>query len=44
MSKVELDREGQERTVFRFRLDENGGLVPGSVNSLQRQLRSGVKS
>ena len=44
MSKVELDREGQERTVFRFRLTEGGEVVPGSVNSLQRPLRSGAKS
>jgi len=44
MSKVELAREGQERTVFRFRLSERGNLVPGSVTSLQRPLRSGSKS
>ena len=29
MSKVELDREGQERTVFRFRLTEGGEVVAG---------------
>ena len=40
MSKVELDHEGQERTVFRFRLTERGDVVPGSVTSLQRPLRS----
>ena len=44
LSKVELTREGQERTVFRFRLTEGGEVVPGSVNSVQRPLRSGVKS
>jgi hypothetical protein len=44
MSKVELAREGQERTVFRFKLTETGAIVPGSVNSLQRPLRSGTKS
>jgi hypothetical protein len=44
MSKVELPREGQEKTVFRFRLTEAGAVVPGSVNSLQRPLRSGTKS
>jgi hypothetical protein len=44
MSKVELAREGQERTVFRFRLTETGNLVAGSVNSLPRPLRSGTKS
>ena len=37
-------REGEERTVFRFKLTEGGTVVPGSVNSLQRPLRSGVKS
>ena len=44
MTKLELDHEGQERTVFRFRLSERGDLVPGSVTSLQRPLRSGSKS
>jgi hypothetical protein len=44
MSKVDLQREGQERTVFRFRLTEAGTVVPGSVDSLQRPLRSGTKS
>jgi hypothetical protein len=39
-SKVELGREGQELTVYRFRLSERGDLVPGSVHSLQRDLRT----
>ena len=39
-SKVELGREGQELTVYRFRLSEAGELVPGSVHSLQRELRT----
>jgi hypothetical protein len=39
-SKVELVREGEELTVYRFRLSEEGGLVPGSVHSLQRNLRA----
>ena len=39
-SKVELGREGQELTVYRFRLSESGDLVPGSVHSLQRELRT----
>jgi hypothetical protein len=30
--------------VFRFKLTETGAIVPGSVNSLQRPLRSGTKS
>jgi hypothetical protein len=44
MSKIDLTREGEERTVFRFKLTESGAIVPGSVNSLPRQLRSGAKS
>jgi hypothetical protein len=39
-SKVELGREGQEITVYRFRLAESGDLVSGSVHSLQRDLRA----
>jgi hypothetical protein len=39
-SKVELGHEGQELTIYRFRLSEVGELVPGSVHSLQRDLRS----
>jgi hypothetical protein len=39
-SKVQLSREGQEVTVFRFKLDEAGDLVPGSVHNLQRPLRN----
>ncbi|HMR32402.1 MAG TPA: hypothetical protein PKA13_19490 [Geminicoccaceae bacterium] len=37
---VELAREGQELTVFRFRLDAKGELEPGSVHALQKNLRS----
>lgn len=44
MTKLDLTREGEERTVFRFKLTEAGNLVSGSVNSLQRPLRSGSKS
>jgi hypothetical protein len=39
-SKIELGREGEELTVYRFRLSEDGSLVPGSVHSLQRNLRA----
>ncbi len=39
-SKVELTREGQEITVYRFKLDEYGRLQPGSVHSLQKPLRA----
>jgi hypothetical protein len=38
-AKLELDREGQELTAFRFALDDNGQLVPGSLNHLQKPLR-----
>jgi hypothetical protein len=39
-SNIELTREGEELTVFRFKLSEEGDLVPGSVHSLQRKLRT----
>ena len=39
-SKIELVREGQEITVYRFKLESEGDLVPGSVHSLQRKLRA----
>jgi len=39
-SKVLLHREGEETTVYRFRLTEAGELVPGSVHSLFKELRS----
>lgn len=43
-SRVDLGREGQETTVYRFRLDAAGDLVPGSVHSLQRNLRAWRKA
>jgi hypothetical protein len=39
-SKIELVREGQELTVYRFKLEGEGNLVPGSVHSLHRKLRA----
>jgi hypothetical protein len=39
-SHLDLTREGQELTVFRFRIDDKGNLVPGSVTSLQRPIRN----
>jgi hypothetical protein len=36
---VELRKEGQELTALRFRLDGDGRLVAGSVNSLFKPLR-----
>ncbi len=43
-TKVKLQREGEELTAFRFKLDHDAELVPGSVHSLQRRLRSARKS
>jgi hypothetical protein len=37
---VRLDREGQELTAFRFRLTDKGELVPNSMNSVFKPLRS----
>ena len=37
---VKLERKGTEKTAFRFRLSPKGKLVKGSVNTLQRPLRS----
>jgi len=44
LSTVDLAREGQEITVFRFELDEGGDLVPGSVHGLPKSLRGGSKT
>ena len=38
-TKIVLTREGEELTAFRFTLDPNGELVPGSIHSLMRKLR-----
>jgi hypothetical protein len=40
--RIELTHQGQELTVVRFRLDEDGGLVDGSVNDRQIEIR-GIK-
>ncbi len=39
-SAVELTHVGQEATIFRFRLDDKGELVQGSLNRLHKELRS----
>lgn len=44
LSSVTLNQEGQEVTVFRFELSEDGDLVAGSVHGLPKPLRSGGKS
>jgi hypothetical protein len=38
-SNVVLTFEGQETTVFRFRLDEKGEFIPGSMNRIHKSLR-----
>lgn len=43
-SKVMLAREGEEVTVYRFRLTDAGALVAGSVHSLMKPLRTGSKT
>jgi len=37
--QVALTREGEEVTVLRFRLDEHGALLAGSLNQLPKRLR-----
>ena len=41
-TKVDLSYRGEEITAFRFKLAKGGTLVPGSVNNLQKRLRSAV--
>ena len=43
-TKLELLHQGQEITAFRFSLDEDGNLAPGSVHDLPKPLRSKKKS
>lgn len=38
-SNVKLTRVGQELTVARFKLDEDGNVVPGSLNRLPKKIR-----
>lgn len=40
---VTLKSNGQERTALRFKLDANGDLIPDSINSVFKPLRSGAK-
>jgi hypothetical protein len=42
--KYILTHAGEEKTMFAFRLDDNGILVPGSVNSLNHPLRDAKDS
>jgi hypothetical protein len=43
-TKILLQHQGQELTAFRFRLDENGKLVPSSVHDTPRKLRAKKQS
>ncbi len=43
-TKLQLDHQGQEITAFRFSLDDDGRLVPGSVHNLPKPLRAAKKS
>jgi hypothetical protein len=43
-SNAELSFEGQEMTVFRFRLDDKGAFVADSVNRIHKDLRSAAGS
>jgi hypothetical protein len=42
-TRADLVREGQELTAFRFKLTEQGELVPGSIHNLFAELRSARK-
>ena len=39
-TKILLKHQGQETTAFRFELDQQGKLIPGSVHDLPKPLRS----
>src|SRR5258707_10410052 len=39
-SDTEMRAQGQEITIFRFRLDEKGELVQGSLNRIHKDLRA----
>jgi len=39
-SKAELTYVGQESTIFRFKLDEKGAMVAGSLNRIHKPLRA----
>jgi hypothetical protein len=43
-SNVELAFEGQEVTIFRFRLDDKGAFISDSVNRIHKNLRSAAGS
>jgi hypothetical protein len=43
-TKVQMNREGEEITVLRFRLDEQCNLEPNAVHSVYKPLRSAGKN
>ncbi len=43
-TRLDLTHTGEENTAFRFALDKDGRLVTGSINSLFKPLRTGVKN
>lgn len=43
-TQLDLEREGEELTCLRFRLDAQGRLEQGSVHSLFKPLRAGTKA
>lgn len=43
VTDLTLDREGQEKTAFRFSLQSDGNLVPDSLTTIFKPLRSGSK-
>jgi len=42
-TKLNLSHEGEELTAFRFKLDEEGRLLSGSVHNLPRPLRASTR-
>jgi len=39
-TSITLTRQGEEKTIIRFKLDAEGNLVPNSMNQIPRKLRS----
>lgn len=39
-TSITLNRNGEEKTIIRFKLDADGNVVPGTMNQLPKKLRS----
>lgn len=39
-TSITLTRQGEEKTIIRFKLDAEGNIVPNSMNQIPRKLRS----